>query len=126
MGAEKTGSAVAMGAVLIFALSPMLLFLLLGGVAVDRFPRIRLMLASDLLRGGVVALVAALAFSDRLALWHIYLASLIFGFVDAFFQPAYVATVPDLTPEAAWPSANSLTSSAGRSPASPGRRSARR
>src|SRR5437763_4098374 len=81
---QKTGSAVAMGTVLICAFTPMLLFLLLGGVAVDRLPRLRLMLASDLLRGGIVAAVALLAFADRLELWHIYLASLVFGFVDAF------------------------------------------
>ena len=48
---EKTGSAAAMGTVLVFSMAPMLIFLLLGGVAVDRFPRIRLMLGSDLLRG---------------------------------------------------------------------------
>jgi len=107
---QKTGSALAMGGVLIFAFTPMLLFLLLGGVAGDRLPRLRLMLASDLLRGGLVLGVAALAFADRLELWHVYVASLLFGFVDSFFQPAYTATVPDLLPAAALPSANALTS----------------
>ena len=43
---QKTGSAVAMAGVLIFSFTPMLLFLLLGGVAVDRYPRVRLMLVS--------------------------------------------------------------------------------
>ena len=51
---EKTGSATAMGAVLICSLVPMLLFLLIGGVAVDRLPRVRVMLASDLARGAIV------------------------------------------------------------------------
>jgi hypothetical protein len=37
---EKTGSAVMMGTVLIFSFTPMLLFLLLGGVAVDRWSRV--------------------------------------------------------------------------------------
>src|SRR6185436_13608494 len=95
---EKTGSATAMAGVLIFAFTPMLLFLLIGGVAVDRYPRVRLMLASDLLRGLVVTLVAALAFSQQLEIWHVYIASLIFGLVDAFFQPAYTALVPEITP----------------------------
>jgi hypothetical protein len=42
-----------MGIVLICSTLPMLLFLLLGGVAVDRLPRGRLILASDLLREGM-------------------------------------------------------------------------
>lgn len=107
---EKTQSAEAMSAVLIFAFAPMLLFLLVGGVAVDRFSRVKIMLASDLARGLIVGLVAALAFFDRLEVWHVYLASLIFGFVDAFFQPAFTALVPALTPPDDRHSANSLSS----------------
>lgn len=107
---EETGSAVAMGTVLILTTLPMLIFILLGGVAVDRFSRPKVMLASDVLRGGLVTIVAALAFADQLDLWHIFLASMIFGLVDAFFQPAYVAIVPEITPREVLPSANSLTS----------------
>src|SRR5579885_3757517 len=66
---EKTGSAAAMGLVLICSTVPMLLLLLVGGVAVDRLPRLRLMLASDLLRGVVVALIAVLSFQQWLQLW---------------------------------------------------------
>src|SRR5690242_21841767 len=58
---EQTGSAAVMGTVLIFSFTPMLLFLLIGGVAGDRLPRVWLMLGSDLLRGGMVGIVAALA-----------------------------------------------------------------
>ena len=110
---EKTGSAAAMGTVLIFSFTPMLLFLLIGGVAVDRFPRVRVMLVSDLLRGAVVGIMALLAFSQYLEIWHVYIGSIIFGFVDAFFQPAYSAAVPEVTPSEALPSANSLTSLSG-------------
>jgi MFS family permease len=107
---QKTGSAVAMAGVLIFSFTPMLLFLLIGGVAVDRYPRVKLMLASDLLRGAVVTLVAVLAFGQQLEIWQVYIASLIFGLVDAFFQPAYTALVPEITSSEDLPSANSLTS----------------
>ena len=107
---EATGSATAMGTVLIFTSVPMLIFLLFGGVAVDRFSRTRVMLASDLGRGVVVGIVALLAFGQRLELWHIYIASIVFGFVDAFFQPAFTALVPEVTPAVALTSANSLTS----------------
>lgn len=107
---EKTGSAVLMGTVLIFALTPAIAFYLIGGVAVDRWPRAGLMLASDVGRGVVALVVGGLAFTDRLEVWGIFAASLFFGFVDAFFQPAFAALVPQIVPEADLPSANSLTS----------------
>ena len=95
---EKTGSAAVMGTVLICSTVPMLLFSLVGGVMVDRWPRLPLMLGSDAMRGIAVGLMAWLAFADRLELWHIYVISVIFGFVDAFFLPAYRASIPDLLP----------------------------
>lgn len=107
---QKTGSAQIMSLVLIFALTPSILFALLGGVAVDRFSRPRLMLTSDVLRGLVALVVALLAWANILEVWHVYLASLLFGFLDAFFQPAYAALVPQLVPEPDLTSANSLTS----------------
>lgn len=107
---QATGSAAAMGTVLIFSYSPMVIFLLIGGVAVDRLPRLRVMFASDLASGLVVLVVAALAALGRLEVWHVYVASMIFGFLQAFFFPAYNAVVPDLAPAEALPSANSLTS----------------
>lgn len=110
---EKTGSATVMGTVLIFAFIPMVLFALIGGVAVDRFSPMKVMFASDLLSGAVISLVALLAYANRLELWHIFLAALVFGFVAAFFQPAYTAIVPKITPPEALPSANSLTSLSG-------------
>jgi Transmembrane secretion effector len=107
---QKTGSATVMGIVLICSTLPMLLLLLFGGVAVDRFPRVRLMLASDLLCGSVVALIAYLSFQQRLELWHIFVLSALFGVVEAFFSPAYTALVPDLVPAELLPAANSLRS----------------
>ena len=58
-------------------------------------------------------MMAALAFANLLQVWHIYLISLIFGLVDAFFQPAYGASVLEIVPIDYLPSANSLTSLSG-------------
>lgn len=107
---QKTGSATAMATVLIFAFAPMLLFLLLGGVAVDRLSRIRVMFWADMARGVAAGAVAILAGLDQLLLWQVYAASLIFGLMDAFFQPAYTAIIPEITTDEDLPSANSLTS----------------
>lgn len=107
---EKTGSATTMGLVLVFSIAPAILFALIGGVLVDRLPRFRIMLSSDLVRGVIVIGVSILAYADRLEVWHIFIASLLFGIVDAFFQPAYMAAVPEIVDSATLPSANSLTS----------------
>jgi MFS family permease len=107
---EKTGSAVAMGTLAVFSLVPMLLFLLVGGVIVDRLPRFRIMLTSDIVNTLVVAAIAALAHTDHLQLWEVYAASVVFGLADAFFYPAYNASVPQIVPPEELPSANSLTS----------------
>lgn len=68
---EKTGSAVAMGTVFVFSQIPMLLFLLVGGVVVDRLPRIRIMFIADLLCGLVVSFIAIFSWLDLLQIWHV-------------------------------------------------------
>jgi MFS family permease len=107
---EQTGSATVMGTVFILSYAPMLLFTLIGGVTVDRFSRIQIMLVADLLRFFLLLGVSFLSFGHLLKLWHVYVASVVLGAVEAFFQPAFVAAVPDVIPREAWVSANSLTS----------------
>lgn len=109
---EMTGSALAMGTVLILAVIPELLFGLVGGVTVDRFPRVPLILATDIIRGLAITAAGIMAYQGTLSLWHIYAFSFISGVADAFFQPAYTALVPKLVPPDELPSANSLTSMA--------------
>jgi DHA3 family tetracycline resistance protein-like MFS transporter len=106
---EKTGSAKAMSTIFIFASTPMIVFLLVGGVAVDRHSRARVMFLSDTLRGLLIGIVALLAFAHHLDIWHIYIVSLLFGIVGAFFGPAYRAIVPEIVPRELLPSANGLT-----------------
>jgi DHA3 family tetracycline resistance protein-like MFS transporter len=105
---EETGSAAAMGTVLAVRTVPELVFLLVGGVAVDRFSRLGVMLLADVLRAAIVGLLAALAWADALTLAHVLAASALFGAVTAFFYPAYQAVIPDLLPAEALTSANSL------------------
>ena len=85
---EKTDSGTAMGMVLFFSMLPTVLFVLVGGVLVDRLPRARLLLLSDLGRGIVMTGITFLAATNRLEVWMIYVGSLLFGFADAFFMPA--------------------------------------
>lgn len=106
---EKTGSAVAMGTALVFSRVPRLLFLLVGGAVVDRFPRIRVMLISNLLQGSILLLLAWGAAGNSMELWHIFLASALFGLAGAFFSPAISALIPEIVPCDVLPSATSIT-----------------
>ena len=107
---QESGSAGAMAAVLIFTLSPTVLFSLFGGVIVDRYPRLPVMIGSDVARGITAVLISILAFTGNLQIWHVYILGLIFGLVNAFFQPAFTATLPAFVPESDLSSANSLSS----------------
>jgi MFS family permease len=107
---EKTGSATAMGSVLFFSILPTVIFSLIGGVVVDRMPRGVVLFLSDAARCIIMLAATWLAFSDRLALWEIYIIVLCFGFADAFFMPAYNAIIQQIVPHRDLPSANAINS----------------
>jgi MFS family permease len=73
-------------------------FLLVGGAIADRVPRRTLILASDVVGGCVVAVVALLSATSQLRIEHVYVASVALGAADAFMRPAYTAIIADLVP----------------------------
>jgi hypothetical protein len=87
---------------------PMLVFLLVGGVASDRFDRRRVMILSDIVRGSAVALIGVLSVTGRIQLWHILVLIALYGSGEAFFGPAFGAIVPDIVPGNMLVQANSL------------------
>lgn len=104
-----THSATAMGIVAIAQSVPVVLFLLVGGVAADRLPRRLVLLWSDGGRGVVVLAIAALGWLGILQFWHLVGLALLFGIADGFFMPTYQAIPPQLVETEALPSANALT-----------------
>jgi predicted MFS family arabinose efflux permease len=84
--------------VLAARLVPALLFTLLGGVFVDRFPRRIALLASDTAQGVAVAVIAVLAATHSINLLGLVLMALVFGLGDAVFFPASMAITPELVP----------------------------
>jgi MFS family permease len=95
---QVTGSGLALGTVLMTAAIPRAVFMLVGGAFSDRFSPRTLMLVSNVVRGVVVGLLAALVLADRAELWHLYVLAAIFGVVDAFFYPALSTIIPMLVP----------------------------
>ena len=87
---------------------PTILFLLVGGVASDRFDRKLLMVAADLLRACAGAVLTILAVGGVLEVWHVAVLAALYGTGAAFYAPAFDALVPDIVPPERLPQANAL------------------
>lgn len=90
--------AIALSYVLAARLLPAVLFVLGGGVIVDRVPRRLAMLASDVARGAAVAVVTVLVATGEIHLIVLIAMAFVFGLGDAVFFPAAMAITPELLP----------------------------
>ncbi|WP_328988770.1 MFS transporter [Kribbella sp. NBC_01245] len=81
---------------------------LFGGIAADRLSQRTVIVAADTVRGVVLVMLAALAFTEVLAVWHLAVGAVIIGAGEAFLIPAYTALVPRLLPEEELLAANGL------------------
>ena len=88
---------------------PLVAFVLVGGVAADRFERRKVLIFSSVLRGVAVALLGVLAVTEVIELWHIFVLAAFFGAGQAFQGPAAGAIIPDLVPRHLLVQANSLS-----------------
>ncbi|WP_431936050.1 MFS transporter [Micromonospora sp. RP3T] len=91
---ELTGSGLALGVTLLVGGLPRLVLILLGGALTDRFDPRWVMVASYGVRASVTALLAVPVALGTVQLWHILLARLLSGAVDALFLPAVSTMVP--------------------------------
>jgi MFS family permease len=75
---------------------PTITFLLIGGVASDRFERRWLLIGADLLRAVALALLAGLTIGGQVELWHVVVLAALYGTGAAFHAPAFDALVPEI------------------------------
>ncbi|MFX1821640.1 MFS transporter [Pseudarthrobacter sp. CC4] len=73
-------------------------FVLAGGIAADRVPQRRLIIAVEGANLAVIATVSGLAMAGLLQLWHVAAGSFVLGVGAAFFFPAYSAILPRILP----------------------------
>lgn len=71
---------------------------LVGGVAADRIPQKRILVATEFVKALAVGTAAALALSGTVEIWHLAVVSLVLGVADGFFYPAYSALLPSVLP----------------------------
>ena len=108
-----THSSIALAAIVTATIVPRLIFLLIGGLVADRLPRRTVLFFADAGRALAVGAIAALSWTNTLALWHLIALGACFGVAGAFFLPAYRAMPPLVTPREALPSANALVELSG-------------
>jgi len=87
---------------------PLIALLLFGGVVSDRHDRRRVMMLADLARAALLTLLALLAASGALRLWHMMLIVALYGAAQAFFDPASDAILPEILPSSQLAEANAL------------------
>ena len=76
----------------------MVTFVLVGGIAADRFPQRSIILVVEAVNFVAVATVAVLGLTGSLGLWHTAVAATALGVGMAFFYPAYSAYLPRILP----------------------------
>jgi len=105
---DLTGSATAVAWMMIVQFLPVAVFGPLAGVIVDRVNLRRLMIATDLLRGGLILTLLIIRRPDQV--WIAYVVMAVAVGAQAFFEPARTATIPNVTPAEDLLQANALSS----------------
>jgi MFS family permease len=105
---QLTGSAVAMGTIMMAAALPRAVLMLMGGAVSDRVSARKIMMATATARTLLVATVGVLLWLHVLRVWELYVLGFGFGVADAFAFPAGQAYLPFLVKREGLLAANSV------------------
>jgi MFS family permease len=105
---ETTGSAGAVGALLVAFTAPIAVGGFLAGWLLDRFDLRRVMLIDSLMRGGMVGAVPLLHATGQLALWHVYVVAAGYGLLMMISLAGGPTIIPNLVPDDQLATANAL------------------
>jgi MFS family permease len=78
------------------------------GAVLDRFDRRRLLIADNVVRAGLIALVPLLHLGGVLELWQLYVVAIVYGLLRMFPLAGVPALIPDLVPDDRLEAANAL------------------
>lgn len=106
---EQTHSAVMVGAVITAFAAPMILAAPVVGLVLDRVDKRGLMVWRDLIRAGLIGLLATLYELGHLTMAAVPVFALAAGTATAFFEPARQASLIYLVQEEELPQANALS-----------------
>ncbi|MFD1674528.1 MFS transporter [Alicyclobacillus fodiniaquatilis] len=86
-----TGSALTMGVIATLRVIPQILLQPFTGVMADRFPRVSMMLTSDLMRFALLLTLGILGISHHLTIPMLEVMVFVYGAMSVLFRPAYMA-----------------------------------
>jgi MFS family permease len=102
----------ALGAVGLARVVPIIIFSLVGGAIADVFNRRQIMFITQSLMIAVAATLACLSWTGDIQLWHIYALTVVEAVASSFDLPARQSLTPNLVPSRDLPNAFSLQSMA--------------
>jgi MFS family permease len=108
---QQTGSAVAMGAIMMAGAIPRALLMLMGGAVSDRISARKIMMATAMARTLCVTVIGLLVWLRVLRTWELYALAVAFGVADAFAAPAQTAYMPSLVKREQLVAASSVSQS---------------
>lgn len=108
---ELSGSVTAVGITVFMQFIPSLVLMPLGGILADRYSKRMILMISQGVAGGLAAILAVLALSGHLEVWHIYVIAFVLGLVVVADQPARQVFVNELVGPGQLRNAISLNSS---------------
>ncbi|MGA9421578.1 MAG: MFS transporter [Rhodanobacteraceae bacterium] len=103
-----TGSALALGTVMMAGAIPRVVLMLFGGAASDYVSARKIMMATATARAVFVAAIAIMVWSGIMRMWELYAVVVVFGVADAFAAPAASAYLPSLVTREQMVAASSL------------------
>src|SRR5262249_20643739 len=109
---QQTGSAVAMGTILMAGAIPRAVLMLMGGALTDRISPRKIMMGTASARTACVTAIGLLVWFQLLQTWELYALAVAFGIVDAFAAPAAQAFLPFLLKREQLVAASSISQSA--------------
>jgi MFS family permease len=105
---DLTGSKTDLGLILAAREIPLILFLLVGGIWADRFPRNRVMVGANVFSALSQAAAAVLLITGNAEVWHLAALAAVNGGASAFFFPASAGVIPQTVPAPILQQANAL------------------
>ena len=110
---QLTGSAVAVGTILMAVAIPRALLMLFGGALTDRISARRILMSTASARTFLVTVIGFLLWWHWLQLWELYVLGFFFGVADAFAWPAATTLLPSLVKREQLVAANSVFQTTG-------------
>ena len=110
---QLTGSAVAVGTILMAVAIPRAMLMLFGGALTDRISARKIMMSAASARTLFVTVIGFLLWWHLLQLWELYVLGFFFGVADAFAWPAATTLLPSLVKREQLVAANSVFQTTG-------------